>query len=521
MQPVVEIELGRLSGVERSGVRIFRGIPYAAPPLGPRRLRPPEPPEPWGGVRDATRVGAAAPQPRAVVLPGPFRALLGGGVQSEDCLTLNVFTPGTDGGRRPVLVWIHGGAFVLGTGATPIYSGRRLARGGDAVVVTLNYRLGALGFAHLGLLEADGAADSVNLGVQDQVAALRFVRDHIAAFGGDPGNVTVFGESAGAMSVGTLLGTPMARPLFQRAILQSGAAHNVSGPERAARAADTLLRELGAGVREGLRALREAPVEVVLAAQQRVTQALGIAHGTLPWQPAVDGRIVPRQPLEAIAAGEAAGIPVLAGTNRDEWKLFTLFDSRTRRLDAAGLRRRLERILPGKDEDGVAFAERTLELYRSARAGRSGVTPLELWEAIQADRVFRYPATRLAELQSAHEPRTYQYLFEWAPRLARRRIGACHALEIPFVFGTLRHPLARALLGASADALALSRAMRSAWLSFARTGEPVSEALGAWRPYSAAERATLVLGPRSELVRAPLEGERRFWEPHLGKPPAA
>jgi para-nitrobenzyl esterase len=521
MQPVVEIELGRLRGVERRGVRIFRAVPYAAPPVGPLRLRPPEPPEPWGGARDATRVGAVAPQPRPIALPGPLRGLLGGGVQREDCLTLNVFTPGLDDARRPVLVWIHGGAFVLGAGSTPIYSGRRLARGGDAVVVTLNYRLGVLGFAQLGLLGLEGAEETLNLGLQDQVAALRFVREHIRAFGGDPGNVTIFGESAGAMSVGTLLGTPAARPLFQRAILQSGAAHNVSGPERAAQAAHALLRELGGDARSALRTLAEAPVEAILAAQQRATAALGIAHGTLPWQPAVDGRVVPRQPLEAIAAGECAGIPVLVGTNRDEWKLFTLFDTRTRRLDAAGLRRRLERILPGKDEEGVAFADRALDAYRSARAGPSGATPLELWEAIQGDRIFRYPAARLAELQAAHEPRTYQYLFEWTPRLARRRVGACHALEIPFVFGTLRQPLIRALIGASGGALALSRAMRDAWVAFARSGEPASPALGPWRPYTARERTTMLLGPRPEAVRAPLEEERRFWEPHLATPATA
>jgi para-nitrobenzyl esterase len=323
------------------------------------------------------------------------------------------------------------------------------------------------------------------------------------------------------MSVGTLLGTPAARPLFHRAILQSGAAHNVSGPERAAQAAHALLRELGADARGALHALERAPLEAILAAQQRATASLGIAHGTLPWQPAVDGRVVPCQPLDAIAAGACAGIPLLAGTNRDEWKLFTLFDARTRSLDEAGLRRRLERIVPGKDEEGVAFAERALEVYRSARAGRRGATPLELWEAVQADRVFRYPAARLAELQAVHEPRTYQYLFEWAPRLARRRVGACHGLEIPFVFGTLRHPLFRALVGASGGALALSRAMREAWLGFARTGEPAAAALGPWRPYTAGERTTMLLGPRPEAVRAPLEEERRFWEPHLSKPFAA
>ena len=517
MQPTVEIELGRLRGTQRGGVALFRGVPYAAPPVGARRLRPPEAPEPWGGVRDATRAGASAPQPRPVALPGPLGALMGGGSQSEDCLTLNIWTPGLDGERRPVLVWIHGGAFVLGSGSSAIYSGRRLARQG-AVVVTINYRLGALGFAHLGLLGVPGAEGSVNLGLQDQVAALRFVREHIAAFGGDPANVTVFGESAGAMSVGTLLGTPSARPLFQRAILQSGAAHNVSSPERAARAADALLRELGATPESALRVLRDAPLAAILAAQERASLALGIAHGTLPWQPAVDGRVVPRQPLDAIAGGEAAGIPVLVGTNRDEWKLFTLFDKRTRGLDAAGLRRRLERILPGKDEEGAAFGERALELYRSTRTGRGASAPLELWEALQADRIFRYPAARLAELQAAHEPRTYQYLFDFTPRLARQRVGACHALEIPFVFGTLRHPLLRVLLGGSGGALALSRSMREAWLSFARGGEPAAEALGAWRPYDARERATMRLGPVCELVRAPLEEERRFWEPHLARP---
>jgi len=516
MQPVVEIELGRLRGARRGGVTLFRGIPYAAPPVGPRRLRPPEPPEPWGGVRDATRAGASAPQPRAA-LTGPLGGLMDGGRQSEDCLTLNVWTPGLDGERRPVLVWIHGGAFVFGSGSTPFYSGRRLAQRG-AVVVTLNYRLGALGFAHFGLLGVPGAEDMVNLGLQDQVAALRFVREHIAAFGGDPGNVTVFGESAGAMSVGTLLGTPAARPLFQRAILQSGAAHNVSGPERAARAADALLRELGATPRTALRTLAETPVEALLAAQHRATLALGIIHGTLPWQPAVDGRVIPRQPLDAIAAGEAAGIPLLIGTNRDEWKLFTLFDRRTRSLDADGLRRRLARVLPEKDEAGVGFGERALELYRSARTGRGRSGPLELWEAFQADRIFRYPAARLAELQAVHEPRTFKYLFDWAPRLGRQRIGACHALEIPFVFGTLRHPLLRVLVGASGESLALSRTLRDAWISFARSGEPSSPALEAWSPYEGRERATMRLGPRCELVRAPLEEERRFWEPHLARP---
>jgi para-nitrobenzyl esterase len=398
---------------------------------------------------------------------------------------------------------------VIGSGRTVIYDGGRLARQGDVVVVTINYRLGALGFAHLGLTGAPGLEDAANLGIQDQIAALRFVREHIAAFGGDPDNVTVFGESAGAMSVGTLLGAPSARPLFRRAILQSGAAHNVSSRDGGARAAEAFLRELGATPATARKALENASVAAILAAQQRASVALGLAHGTLPWQPAVDGRVVPRQPLAAIAAGELRDVPILAGTNRDEWKLFTLFDAKTRRIDAAGVRRRLARILP---ETG---ADEAFELYRKSTEGAG---PLALWEAIQADRIFRYPASRLAELQSAHQPATYKYLFDWTPRVGRDRIGACHALEIPFVFGTIAHPAMRLLLGATSGAQALSRTMREAWLSFARTGEPVSASLGKWAPYEGSERNTMRIGRRFEVLRAPLDGLRSFWHPHLAEP---
>jgi para-nitrobenzyl esterase len=520
MQPVVETGLGRLRGVERDGVLVFRGVPYARPPVGALRLRPPEEPEPWGGVRSATQVGRSAPQPRPLRLPGPLSGLLGGGARSEDCLTLNVWTPGLEGAARPVLVWIHGGAFVMGSGTAAIYSGRRLALRGDVVVVTLNYRLGALGYLQLGLTGAPGADGVANLGVQDQVAALRFVRDHIAAFGGDPGNVTVFGESAGAMSVGALLGAPAARPLFHRAVLQSGAAHNVSSPEAAARAAAAFLREFGATPRDAVAKLASAPVEAILEAQMRAALSLGLGHGTLPWQPAVDGRVIPRQPLDAVARGEAAGIPLLVGTNRDEWKLFTLFDRKSRRLDAAGLRRRLARIVPGKDEEGVELAERALAVYRSARAGREEAAPLALWEAIQTDRIFRYPAARLAELQARHEARTYQYLFDWAPRLARQRVGACHGLEIPFVFGTLRHPVFRVLVGGASGAGGLSRTLRDAWVAFARGGEPAAPGLEDWPGYDARHRATMVLGPHCAVVHAPRDEERRFWEPHLARPAA-
>jgi para-nitrobenzyl esterase len=501
--------------VENQGILLFRGVPYAEPPLGRRRFRPPEPPEPWTGERDASETGPSAPQVGA--LPGPVGRFVGAGSRrSEDCLYLNVWTPGLDDARRPVLVWIHGGAFVLGSGSVPLYSGRRLARRGDAVVVTINYRLGALGFLHLDLLR-DDTTGATNLGLRDQVAALRWVREHIAEFGGDADNVTIFGESAGGMSVGSLLGVPEAREHFHRAILQSGAAHNVSSRERAVEVAATFLEEVGLPRTTGDRDLEALPVDRILAAQAAATRKLGIIQGTLPFQPAVDGGYLPEQPLAQVAAGRAASIPLLVGTNRDEWKLFTFLDRATQLMDEATLRRRVERLVPGKDEDGVVWADRAIEVYRTARAGRPR-TPVALWEAIQSDRVFRYPAQRLAELQSEHQPRTFAYLFDWTPRVGRRRVGACHALEIPFVFGTLRHPLVRPILGTGEEARQLARAMQHSWLTFARSGQPESEDLPAWEPYDTRRRATLVLGRRPHVALAPAEDERRFWSHHLAHP---
>jgi len=515
MRPVVETRQGRLVGNENKGILLFRGVPYARPPTGRRRFRPPEPPEPWVGDRDASETGPSPPQLGS--LPGPVGRFVGAGSRrDEDCLYLNVWTPGLDDARRPVLVWIHGGGFMIGSGSVPLYSGRRLARRGDVVVVTINYRLGALGFLHLDLLRDDTTGSS-NLGVRDQVAALRWVREHIAEFGGDPDNVTIFGESAGGMSVGSLLGVPEARENFHRAILQSGAAHNVSTRERAVQVAEEFLTEVGLPRSAGDRDLWQLPIAQIVSAQLVVTRNLGIIQGTLPWQPAVDGGFLPEQPLAQVAAGKAAAIPLLVGTNRDEWKLFTFLDRATQVMDEGALRRRVGRFVPDTDEDGASWADRAIEVYRTARAGRS-LAPVALWEAIQSDRIFRYPAQRLAELQARHQPSTFSYLFEWAPRIGRRRVGACHALEIPFVFGTLRHPLVRPILGTGEEARRLSRSMQQSWLTFARDGRPEAEELPTWEAYDTDRRATLVLGQRSHLAFAPGEDERRFWSHHLSHP---
>ncbi len=490
----VETNTGRVQGRETSRGQAFLGIPYAEPPVGALRWRAPQPAKPWAGVREATRTGPGAPQ-RSGFSRRVVGWLGGAAATSEDCLTLNVWTPACDGARRPVMVWLHGGAFAIGTGGAAVYDGARIARGGDVVVVTLNYRLGALGSLSLRGL-APHADFAANCGLRDQLAALAWVRENIERFGGDPARVTLFGESAGAMSVATLLGTPAARGLFQQAIAQSGAAHHCSRPETAERVAATLLGELGIAAQDAER-LREVPVEALLEAQVRTASKLGVVHGTLPWQPAIDGDLLAESTLCAIARGAGARVPLLLGTNRDEWDLFLLGDPKARRMDEAALRRRFERVLPS---DAAAEAS---ALYAEVYAGRS---PRARWGAFQTDRVFRAPAERLATAHGAHQPATWTYLFTWAPPLARGRIGACHALELPLVFGTLRHP-ALALLFSGGHAL--SRRIQHRWAEFAHTGT-----LGGWEPYTEKRRFVATLGPDDPRALAAFEPVRAFWAAH-------
>ncbi len=505
---------GRLEGEDRHGVYAFKGIPYAAPPVGKLRLRPPEGPRAWDGTRPARRFGPSAPQLAPVA---PFlRRLIGVGSagQDEDCLTLNVWTPGLTGRPRPVMVWIHGGAFVLGSGSTGLYNGSRLARRGDCVVVSLNYRLGALGFLDLDGMVPGSDGARANLGLLDQIAALEWVRDHIPAFGGDPERVTIFGESAGAMSVGALLGAPPARGLFHRAILQSGAAHNVSTPERAREVTEHFLAQLSLS-RPSLDALAQVPLQELLEAQSRTSSDLGMVDGQLPWQPSVDGVLLPRTPLEAIAHGLNDDVPVLIGSNQEEWKLFMLADRVGHRLDELGLRRRLDRTLRLHEPDDAlrpALSEAAYDHYRELGAPRASSTPRDRWVAFQSDRVFHVPAFRLARARAERGAPTWSYLFDWAPPLLRGRVGSCHGLEIPFVFGTLRDPWLRTTIGATRSARRLSHRMQRAWIEFARSGRPGQESLPDWPAVSAQRMPTLRLGARNEVRDGLFESEHGFWE---------
>jgi para-nitrobenzyl esterase len=508
LSPQVKTNHGCIRGSESSGVCVFRGVPYARPPAGALRFRPPVPPLRWRGVRDATTFGPAAPQ---YALPWFGWISAAGREHGEDCLSLNVWTPGLDGARRPVLVWIHGGGFMVGAGSTRLYDGADLARRGDAVVVTINYRLGALGYVHLGAVLGDDFEDSTNLGVRDQIAALEWVRDHAERFGGDPGNVTVFGQSAGAMSVGALLGSPRARGLFRRAICQSGAADHVLHPDEARDIARAFLRELG-GPPPCHSALGRIDLRHILRAQAATMRRLSGDHRLMVFLPSVDGDVITEQPLEAVRRGATADHALLVGSTLDEWKLFRVIDPGPRGMSEEMLQARFAEALAA-DFGRAPPPPRAAAEFREAVSERTGrARASEVWSAFQTARIFHQPAARLAEAQAEGGGDVWTYLFTWRPRAARRALGACHALDVPFVFGATRHPLALPLTGPGKGASELSRRMQAAWIAFARHGRPGHDDLPVWQPYAPGWRRTMVFGRDVHVDPAPLEAERSLLE---------
>ncbi len=493
MAVTVSTTAGKVEGIDNGSHQAIWGIPYAAPPSGDLRFAAPQPVTPWRQTRMCTEAGAACPQPPSP-LPG-----MAPGPQAEDCLSLNVFTPGCDDGARPVLVWIHGGAFRTGSASQSMYEGRALVERGDVVLVTINYRLGALGY--LDLENGDR-----NIGQRDQIQALQWVRDNIAAFGGDPANVMIFGESAGGMATTTLLAMPAARGLFHRAIAQSGAAQSTLTQEQAERVRFELSRALDIEHIDARR-LRDVPVQHIVDASVRAHEALASSL-FLPFAPVVDGETLPQHPLEAVRAGAARDVELITGTTRDEWRLFTFALRNHRSLDENGLRKRLaSRLRTIAPTDPDRAIDRLLEVYAS-----NGRQSWEVFDAIETDRQFRLPAIELAEAQSQHQPSTFSYLFAWPSPAGRGALGACHAIELPFVFGTLDAPTMDRFAGRGAEADALSLQVMDAWLAFAREGRPSHDGIGHWSAYEPTCRNTLVFDRNTRLESDPASDERRIWD---------
>ena len=506
LSPVVEIASGKVRGASSGGIHSFKGIPYAASTDGANRFRPPQPVEPWAGVRDALAYHGKAPQSPAQAkrrtemdgLLGPLDTT----PETEDCLTLNVWTPDLVG-KRPVMVWLHGGAFAYGSGNRAVTEGANLARRGDVVVVSVNHRLNICGYLHLDDIGGERFAGSGNAGSLDMVRALEWVRDNIAAFGGDPGCVTIFGESGGGGKVSALLVTPVAKGLFHRAVIQSGAAVRFTTRERANALADAVAKQLG-----GIDKLRDAPLSALLGAIIPASKTAGqrpyLLLDRYDFGPVVDGVLVPQHPAEPSTSPLGDDIPLMMGGTAQEASLFLDSDAVWHRtLTEAELRKRIAEIA-GPEADAVAA------LYRDLLPGASPGDRLiaVLTGAGFSARTWLYAERRASRAKGHNAAAVYHYSLDWPSPFAGGRMGAHHAMDLPFVFDTTDVPLTTK--GAD-GAPELAAAMSATWAAFARSGKPDNPAIPAWPGYTTTSRATMVFDTRCRVVNDPLADARALW----------
>jgi para-nitrobenzyl esterase len=508
MNTVVETVSGKVRGSVVEGALEFRTIPYGASTTGANRFRPPQPPAPWSGVRDCLEFTGKAPQAGLRPPTRPelenFSGAADPSPETEDCLTLNVWTPGCDTAKRPVMVWFHGGAFAYGNANSPRTTGTRLAMQNDVVVVTVNQRLNI--FGHLDLSAVGGDPLSGNAGTLDMVASLQWVRDNIAAFGGNPGNVLIFGESGGGAKVSTLLAMPRAKGLFHRAIIQSGAAVRLRTKERAAALTECVLKHLGATAET----IQSVAVADLLAAVDPATRALGPSPTPLfdryPFGPVVDGDILPAHPFDPTASGICADVPVIIGDMKTETANFLAVVDKVwdRSLTEQEMRTRIEAIAGPN-------TGRVLDLYGQLYPS---LNPAERLIAVTTDCNFRIRSLVLAQRRAAlKRAPIWMYSFDWETPVLGGKLKAPHAMDVPFVFNTL--DLTNAT-GGSAEAQNLADTISGLWANFARTGKPDHPALPTWPAYDATKRATLMLDKHCRIENDPRGPERRLWQEITG-----
>lgn len=505
-----EVAGGSLRGelMSNGTVGRFLGVSYGGDVSGSRRFRPAALAEPWSGVRDCLHVGPAAPQPafeagageRAKAMQLLLDEIGTHEAQDENCLVLNVWFPAGASGARPVMVWIHGGGHTIGSGAGATYDGAWLAEHHDVVVVTVNHRLGMLGYLYLGELLGDEYATSGNVGNLDIVTALEWVSDNIAAFGGDPGNVTIFGESGGGAKVSALLAMPAAAGLLHRAIIQSGPKLAALPVEFSAETARVFLGELGVGAGDAHK-LFNIPAAVLIDAQLRTLGGpLGSATvGGRPLGPTVDGVALPVHPFEPGAPAISAGVPLLIGTNKDEMTLFSYPNQALDALDEAGT------IAAFKASHG----DRAEALYTAYRQCRPDATPAQRLTQMMTDR-FRVGSIRLAERKSAQQAApAWMYRFDFETDVLDGALGAPHAMEMAYVFGV---PDAVQLSGRRSKRHHVAATISAAWAAFARNGNPQTAQLPAWPAYTAQDRHTMIFDNACHIVQDPDSTERQAWD---------
>ncbi|CAM4071015.1 carboxylesterase/lipase family protein [Kerstersia similis] len=493
-EPVVETAAGRVRGVQNNQGYAFRGIPYGETTAGANRFQPPVKKQPWAGVRDATRHGASAPQLKGASV-AEFAWYWSDVAADEDCLSLAVYTPAiNDGKKRPVLFWLHGGAFSAGAGTSDGFDGSFLAQSQDVVVVSVNHRLNVFGSIYPGDGAAGFAPESANLGVLDQVEALRWVRENIAGFGGDPDNVTIFGQSGGAAKVTALLGLPAAKGLFHKAIVQSGSGlWRLGSQEKAARATYALLQELELDASQAAR-MQQLPTAQILAAYGKVLAKTG---GVSEFRPTLDGIVFSEEPYDPRALSLAADVPVLVGYAQDEATFFLAGNPANFSISQAQLEGRVQKFLQLTDAQ-------TREILQSYAERYPGSTPARQLVAIAGDYNYKLPTLAFADRQAdLNGAAVYAYEFDWKSPAREGVLGAAHTSEVPFVFGTL--DAARALVQASPDQIQVRDRLGAIWGQFARTGNPNSGESGVagWERYERGQRQTARIGGSWTVVGNP------------------
>ena len=502
---VTETRSGRIRGAVSDGIHCFKGIPYGDTTAGKNRFLPAQPVKPWSGVRDTTTFGCRAPQLLEPSSGLAWRNWIRDQRDiSEDCLVLNVYTPAVnDQRKRPVLFYIHGGGFVSGSGSVAGTDGTIMAKKGDVVVVTLNHRLNAFGHLYLADVcagvDVERYADAGNNGILDIVAALKWVRDNIAAFGGDAGNVTIFGQSGGASKVAVLMAMPVAQGLFHKAVIQSASSLiRMATPEEAARSTQALLTELGLGSGNRIAALQNVPMDKLLEARRRAVAATGDN-----FRPVVDGRTLHAHPFEPAGPVTATEIPLLIGTCETELTFALGTNPANFTLTQAEAQRRVA-LFAGIDDT------RALKLMEAYRRTRPAASPSDIMIAIMSDQMYRRNDILAAERKAAQAASggasAWMYLFTWKTPVLGGMLKTPHTMCIPFVFGTV--DAARDMLGTGEDRYALSDRVMGAWLAFARQGNPNHKGLPQWQPYTGAARSTMIFDNECKLVDDPLREDR-------------
>ena len=503
---VVETTAGKIRGAKIAGgkVHCFKGVPYGASTAGGARFLPPAKPKPWTGVRDTTAFGLRAPQLDSQFhgqVPPEVEVTDPGGPMGEDCLVLNLWTPGVGRGhKRPVMVWLHGGGFTTGSGAFTIYDGTELARKHDAVAITINHRLGVFGFLCLAELSGEKYAQASNAGMLDIVAALEWVRDNAEAFGGDPNNVTIFGQSGGAGKVSTLMAMPPAKGLFHRAIVESGASLRGVPKEAATRSASAFMAKLGLQP-DQVDQLQQLPMDQLLSTMGAMTGSGMPGAGSLVLGPVVDGTTLPGNPFDPVAPAISANIPLLIGTVETEVTFFP--GQQLDPIDDANLHARVKNFVRKASDAQVD------QLIAAYRAGRPKASNTDLFLIIATDATFRAGVVTEAERRTApgNAP-VYQYYFTWRSPVREGKLRSFHTVEIPFVFDNVDG--AKSMTGDGPDRYALASQVSGAWVAFARTGNPNHPGLPEWPAFDTTRRATMILNDECKTVDDPYGAEQRL-----------